>query len=150
RGDAREISKTAGVKMVFEEEKMRALVDPKVLSMLELLKIDYLGVSLDALLVIAPPEYAGEILETVRAAGVEIDIIGHVEEGSGAEIIVNGEVRDFAPRFRESAYTPVKKVHGEENPRDFEEMRDAIDRAAEEAINKKYRVLEKIKNKRKD
>ncbi len=70
-GDAREISKTAGVKMVFEEEKMRALVDPpKVLSMLELLKIDYLGVSLDALLVIAPPpEYAGEILETVRAAG---------------------------------------------------------------------------------
>ena len=29
-------------------------------------------------------------------------------------------------------------------------MRDAIDRAAEEAINKKYRVLEKIKNKRKD
>ncbi|MGD9777658.1 MAG: hypothetical protein AB7U72_12225, partial [Methanosarcina sp.] len=67
-----------------------------------------------------------------------------------AEIIVNGEVRDFAPRFRESAYTPVKKVHGEENPRDFEDMRDAIDRAAEEAINKKYRVLEKIKNKRKD
>ena len=65
RGDAREISKTAGVKMVFEEEKMRALVNPKVLSMLEFLKIDYLGVSLDALLVIVPPEYANEILETV-------------------------------------------------------------------------------------
>jgi len=147
RGDAREISKTAKVKMVFEEEKMRALVNQKVLSMLELLKIDYLGVSLDALLVIAPPEYAGEILETVRAAGVEIDIIGRVEEGSGAEVIVNGETRDFSPRFRESAYTPVKKVHGEENPRDFEEMRAAIDKAAEEAIEKKQKVLEKIRKK---
>ena len=150
RGDAREISKTACVKMVFEDEKIRALVNPKVLSMLELLKIDYLGVSLDALLVIAPPEYASEILETVRAANVEIDIIGRVEEGSGAEIIVNGEIRDFAPRFRESAYTPVKKVHGEENPRDFEDMRAAIDRAAEEAIDKKHRVLEHIRGKKKN
>jgi hydrogenase expression/formation protein len=150
RGDAREISKTAGVKLVFEESKMRALVNPKVLSMLETLEIDYLGVSLDALLVIAPPEYADRILETVRAAGVAIDIIGCVEEGSGAEVIIDGERRDFAPRFRESAYTPVKKVHGEENPRDFEEMRAAIDRAAAEAIEKKRKVLEKIKEGKKN
>ncbi|WP_440954628.1 AIR synthase-related protein [Methanosarcina sp. Mfa9] len=149
RGDAREISKTAGVKLVFEESKMRALVNPKVLSMLETLKIDYLGVSLDALLVIAPPEYADRILETVRAAGVAIDIIGHVEEGSGAEVIIDGERRDFAPRFRESAYTPVKKVHGEENPRGFEEMRAAIDRAATEAIGKKQKVLDKIREEKK-
>jgi hydrogenase expression/formation protein len=149
RGDAKEISKTAGVKLVFEEEKIRALVNPKVLSMLELLKIDYLGVSLDALLVIAPPEYADEILGAVRAAGIEMDVIGRVEEGIGAEIFVNGECRDFAPRFRESAYTPVKKVHGEENPRDFEEMRAAIDKAALEAIEKKQKVLEKIRKNKK-
>jgi hydrogenase expression/formation protein len=149
RGDAKEISKTAGVKLVFEEEKIRALVNPKVLSMLELLKIDYLGVSLDALLVIAPPEYADEILGAVRAAGIEINVIGRVEEGSGAEIFVNGECRDFAPRFRESAYTPVKKVHGEESPRDFEEMRAAIDKAALEAIEKKQKVLEKIRKNKK-
>ncbi|MCQ1535419.1 hypothetical protein FTO70_06900 [Methanosarcina sp. KYL-1] len=148
RGDAREISKTAGVKMVFEETKIRALVNPKVLSMLEGLKIDYLGVSLDALLVIVPPEHADAILKTVRAAGVEIDVIGRVEEGNGAEILINGELRDFAPRFRESAYTPVKKVHGEENPRDFEEMRAAIDRAAAGSIEKKQKVLEKILQKR--
>lgn len=145
RGDAREISKTAGVKLVFEEEKIRALVNPKVLSMLESLKIDYLGVSLDALLVIVPSEYADAVLDTVRAIGVEISVIGRVEEGSGAEIIINGECRDFAPRFRESAYTPVKKVHGEENPRNFEEMREAIDKAACEAIEKKQKVLEKIR-----
>jgi hydrogenase expression/formation protein len=147
RGDAKEISKTAGVKLVFEEEKIRALVNPKVLSMLERLKIDYLGVSLDALLVIVPPANADEILDTVRAAGIKIDVIGRVEKGSGAEIFLNGERRDFTPRFRESAYTPVKKVHGEENPRDFEEMRAAIDKAALEAIEKKQKVLEKIRNK---
>lgn len=145
RGDAREISKTAGVKLIFEEEKIRALVNPKVLSMLESLKIDYLGVSLDALLVIVPPEYADDVLDTVRAIGVEISVIGRVEEGSGAEILINGEYRDFAPRFRESAYTPVKKVHGEENPRNFEEMREAIDKAACEAIEKKQKVLERIR-----
>jgi hydrogenase expression/formation protein len=145
RGDAREISKTAGVKLIFEEERIRALVNSKVLSMLESLKIDYLGVSLDALLVIMPPEYADAVLDTVRAIGVEISVIGRVEEGSGAEILINGECRDFAPRFRESAYTPVKKVHGEENPRNFEEMREAIDKAACEAIEKKQKVLEKIK-----
>ncbi|MFQ6063355.1 MAG: AIR synthase related protein, partial [Methanosarcinales archaeon] len=49
RGDAKEISKTAKVKLVFEEEKLRKLVNPKVLNMLDFLEIDYLGVSLDAL-----------------------------------------------------------------------------------------------------
>ncbi|MDD3043815.1 MAG: AIR synthase-related protein, partial [Methanosarcinaceae archaeon] len=150
RGDAKEISGTAGVKLVFEEEKIRALVNPKVLSMLETLKIDYLGVSLDALLVIVPPEFADTVMETIRAVGVEIEIIGQVEEGLGAEILINGERRDFTPRFRESAYTPVKKVHGEERPRDFEEMRAAVDRAAVEAIEKKQKVLEAIRLKQKN
>lgn len=148
RGDAREISITAGVKMVFEEAKLRALVNPAVLSMLETLKIDYLGLSLDALLVVVPPEYADAVLQTVREAGVKIDIIGRVEKGFGAEIIIDGEVRDFAPRFRESAYTPVKKVHGDEKPRDFEEMKAAIDQATLDAIEKKNRVLEKIRSKK--
>ena len=150
RGDAREISKTADVKMLFEEDKMRDLVNPKVLSMLEFLEIDYLGISIDALLIIAPPEHTRDILETVRAANVKIDIIGRVEEGSGTEILMNGEMRDFSPRFRESAYTPVKKVHGEENPRNFEDMRASIEIAAAEAISKKLRILEHIKGKRKN
>ncbi len=145
RGDAKEISKTAGVKLVFEEEKMRALVNPVVLDMLETLKIDYLGVSLDALLIIAPQEYAGEIMRVIKEAGVAIDIIGRVEKGSGAEVIINGEIRDFTPRFRESAYTPIKKMIGEEEPRDFLEMKHAIDLAAANAIEKKRRIVETIK-----
>lgn len=145
RGDAKEISKTAGVKLVFEEEKMRALVNPVVLDMLESLKIDYLGVSLDALLIIAPQEHAQDIMRVVKGAGVAIDIIGRVEKGVGSEIRINGEVKDFTPRFRESAYTPIKKMIGEEEPRDFLEMKNAIDKAAENSIEKKRRVVEMIK-----
>lgn len=145
RGDAKEISKTAGVKLVFEEEKMRALVNPVVLDMLESLKIDYLGVSLDALLIIAPKEHAPDIMRVVKEAGVGIDIIGRVEKGVGSEIRINREVKDFTPRFRESAYTPIKKMIGEEEPRDFLEMKNAIDKAAENSIEKKCRVVEMIR-----
>ena len=146
RGDAKEISRTAGVKLVFEESRMRPLVNTPVLEMLESLEIDYLGVSLDALLIIAPSEFADEIMQTVRAVGVDIDIIGRVEEGTGAEVIIDGERHDFTPRFRESAYTPIKKMIGEKEPRDFDEMKSAIDRAANDAVEKKRRVVEMIRN----
>jgi hydrogenase expression/formation protein len=98
------------------------------------------------LLIIAPAEVAEDIMRTVRSAGVEISIIGKVEEGSGAMIMVDGELRDFTPRFRESAYTPIKKMIGEEQPRNFEEMQKAIDRAALEAIVKKKRIIEKVRS----
>ncbi|MCX9024814.1 MAG: AIR synthase-related protein [Candidatus Methanoperedens sp.] len=147
RGDAKEISRTAGVKLVFEEERMRALVNKKVLAMLDELEIDYLGVSLDALLIIAPPEYADEILGCVRNKGVAIDIVGEVKEGKGAELIVDGEIRDFTPRFRESAYTPIKKLVGEKTPRNFEAMKRAVDKAAAEAVEKKKRVVERLRGK---
>ncbi len=147
RGDAKEISRTAGVKLVFGEEKMRGLVNKKVLAMLDGLEIDYLGVSLDALLIIAPPEYADEILECVRNKGVAIDIVGEVKEGEGAELIVGGEIRDFTPRFRESAYTPIKKLVGEKTPRNFEAMKRAVDKAAEEAVERKRRVVARLRGK---
>ncbi|KXS40385.1 MAG: hydrogenase expression/formation protein [Methanohalophilus sp. T328-1] len=144
RGDAREISRTAGVKLVFEEENMRGLVNPRVLGMLESLNIDYLGVSLDSLLLIVPPEHEQEILETVQNAGVDIATVGYVEKGQGAELVIDGQRRDFTPRFRESAYTPIKKMVGDTTPDDFEAMCKAIDRAAEEAISKKRHIVEML------
>ena len=147
RGDAKEISRTAGVKLVFGEEKMRALVNKKVLAMLDELGIDYLGVSLDALLIIAPPRYADGILGCVRNKGVAIDIVGEVKEGEGAELIVEGEICDFTPRFRESAYTPIKKLVGEKTPRNFEAMKRAVDKAAEQAVERKRRVVARLRRK---
>ncbi|MBU4374350.1 MAG: hypothetical protein KKD69_06010 [Euryarchaeota archaeon] len=147
RGDAKEISRTAGVKLVFEEEKMRSLVNKKVLAMLDELEIDYLGVSLDALLIIAPPVYADEIMGCVRKKGVVIDVVGKVEGGDGAFLIVNGEHHDFTPRFRESAYTPIKKLVGEKAPKNFEAMKRAVDKAAAQAVEKKRRIVGRLRSK---
>jgi len=146
RGDAKEISRTARVKLVFYEEKMRNLVNPKVLSMLESLEIDYLGVSLDALLLIAPPGAASDIMDAIRGAGVKIDVVGEVCEGEGAELIIDGEVRDFTPRFRESAYTPIKKLVGEAAPEDYERMCAAVDHAAAEAAEKRDLVVARVRD----
>lgn len=146
RGDAKEISHTAGVKMVFFEERMRSLVNHRVLEMLERLEIDYLGVSIDALLIIAPEREADVILGVIEKAGVAADIIGRVERGSGVELHTKEGIKDFSPRFRESAYTPIKKFVGEEATRDFEEMRALVDAAAERAIEKKKRFVEMIRS----
>ncbi len=144
RGDAKEISRTARVKLRFFEDKLHPLVNKKVFSMLETLEIDYLGVSLDALLLIAPPDAAPDILDAIRARGVAVDLVGEVVEGTGAELVYNGEVHDFTPRFRESAYTPIKKLVGDAAPEDYARMQAAIDRAATEAVEKKDRVVARI------
>jgi hydrogenase expression/formation protein len=146
RGDAKEISHTAGVKLVFEEDRMRHLVNPRVLNMLDALAIDYLGVSIDALLLIAPREGARAIADVIRGAGVDVDIVGRVEEGSGAELHIDGRVDDFSPRFRESAYTPIKKAVGQDARRDVAEMRGLVDLAAWRAAEKRRRFVERIKN----
>jgi hydrogenase expression/formation protein len=145
RGDAKEISYTAGVKLVFEEEKMRRLVNARVLEMLDSLQIDYLGVSIDALLIIAPREESDEIARTIRRAGVAVDEIGTVEAGEGAMLHMGGIETDFAPRFREAAYTPIKKAVGQDARRDVAEMTAGVDRAAMNAVVKKRQFIEKIR-----
>jgi len=153
RGDASEIAKVAGVNLLFYEDRIRRLVNDHVLEMLERHGIDYLGVSLDALLVFCPEESAKEVKKVVNSAGVEIEQIGRVEvkvkEGSGAEIVVNGEKKAFVPKFRESAYTPVKKAVGESVSAgtDFEAMKRKVDKAVEEAIRKRDRVKEMLEGK---
>ena len=144
RGDAHELAETAGARVVIGDANLRRLVDPVVLAMLDTLGIDYLGVSLDALLVVAPPAAAPAILRVVRGCGVPMEEVGFVEGGRAESVLrVEGEDRDFSPRFRESAYTPVKKVV-DRRVKDFDTMKRGVDRAAEAAIAKKRRVLAKL------
>ena len=146
RGDAYEMAETAHCRIVVEEDELRTLVRPKVLAMLDALEIDYLGVSLDALLVAAPPEVAPAIKQVVGSAGVAMKEIGYVEEGAAESVLkVDGRIRDFSPRFRESAYTPVKKVV-DGDKRYFEEMKAGVARAAEAAIAKKERMLARLRS----
>lgn len=144
RGDIYEMAETAQCRIVIDDTNVASLVEPHVLAMLEDLKIDYLGVSLDALLIVAPPDAAGEICTIVRALGVKIEQIGRVETGKPEAVLISdGKEQDFTPRFRESAYTPVKKVV-DTGMRDFEEMKEGVLKASEAAIRKKERVLKKL------
>jgi hydrogenase expression/formation protein len=148
RGDIYEMAETAQCRIVIDDTNVAGLVEPHVRTMLEKLKIDYLGVSLDALLIVAPPEAAGEICTIVRSAGVRIEQVGRAEAGKpGAVLISQGREQDFTPRFRESAYTPVKKVV-DSDMRDIDEMKEGVLRASEAAIKKKERVLAKLRGKK--
>ncbi|MDD3112138.1 MAG: AIR synthase-related protein, partial [Methanofollis liminatans] len=145
RGDVYEMAETADCRIVIDEAHLRSLVEPRVLAMLDALEIDYLGVSLDALLIVVPPEYVDEVKTIIRGAGVPIERIGYVEEGPAASVLLSGGKEcDFQPRFRESAYTPVKKVVDTE-PRDFDEMKKRVEQAADAAVAKKKRILERLR-----
>ena len=147
RGDVYEMAETADCRIVVEEEHLRSLVEPEVLAMLDALEIDYLGVSLDALLVVAPPDVADEIIEIVRSVGIRMARIGFVEEGAAEPVLRTAEGdTDFIPRFREAAYTPVKKVV-DTQMRDFDVMKEAVEAAADRALAKKERVLEYLQQK---
>ncbi|MGA3200083.1 MAG: AIR synthase-related protein [Halobacteriota archaeon] len=141
RGDAEEISKTAQVKLVLEEEKIRRLIDPTVLTMLDDLQIDYMGVSIDSLLIVAPAQLEEEIKSTLNGV-IKVDQVGHVESGSGAEALRDGKRFIITPKFRESAYTPVKKVVGEHaDDQEIQQMRARVDLAAARALSKKEQMI---------
>jgi len=144
RGDANEIAKVAGVKLVFYEKKIRDLVNKKVFDMLERHKIDYLGVSLDSLLIICPEDAVSEV-EKVLNGKIKIDEIGRVEGGEGSEIVIDGRMEEFVPRFRESPYTPVKKIVGEYS-KNSDLMREKVRIAADRAIKKKEKMIEILRS----
>ncbi|ACV25089.1 AIR synthase-related protein [Methanocaldococcus fervens] len=144
RGDAYEISKTAKVSLVFDKEKVYKTINPKVLEMLEALNIDPLGVSTDSLMIICPEEYAEDIKKATGAMEV-----GYVEEGKESYLVDGDKRIPLKPMFRESAYTPVKKVVGEKKPENFEEMKEKVRRACDEAIKKKDFVVNLLNSRKK-
>jgi hydrogenase expression/formation protein len=149
RGDIHEMAETAQSRIIIDDKNVSGLVEPHVRAMLADLKIDYLGVSLDSLLIVAPPEAAMEICAVVRSVGVKIEQVGWVEAGKPEAVLISqGKEQDFTPRFRESAYTPVKKVV-DTGMRDFEEMKEGVLRASEAASRKKERVLRKLRSEKK-
>ena len=68
RGDAHEITKTTGLGLTFYEDKIREMVNPKVLECLEKLDIDPLGVSVDSLMIIAPEDVASRVKNAISSA----------------------------------------------------------------------------------
>lgn len=150
RGDAEEISYISGKSLVFDYEMCRRAVNRRVLEMLEELDIDFMGISIDSLMIVCNERFAEEIKNAVKKVGVKIEEVGWVESGKGVYIIENGSKKPLKQKFRESAYTPIKKIVGEEIPKNFEDMKCKIDLAVKKAVEKKNFVLNKIKSRYKN
>ena len=146
RGDAFEISKSANVSLIFYEEKVEKCIQEDVLEMFQKLNIDPLGVSTDSLLIICPESTAAEIYDIFLQNGISAQTVGRVEEGTGSFLIdKSGNKIQMSPKFRESAYTPLKKFFENNSGKDFESMKKSVDLAAEGATEKKKSVVEKLK-----
>jgi hydrogenase expression/formation protein len=147
RGDVHEMAKTAGLRFVVIEDAVQDLVDPMVYRMLMDLEIDPLGVSLDAMLIIAPPDVIYQVQSLLSGIGVKSSVVGKVEVGTPEPVLIrDGKEEPFNPRFREAAYTPLKKLV-EREQQDFEMMKQKVDHAAKAAIAKKERVIQKLSGK---
>jgi hydrogenase expression/formation protein len=95
-------------------------------------------------MIICPEEYAEEIKKVTGAIEV-----GHVEEGNESYLVDGNKKMPLKPMFRESAYTPVKKVVGEKKPENFEEMKEKVKKACDEAIKKKDFAVKLLKERKK-
>jgi len=149
RGDLHEIAYEAKVGVKVVEDKVRKLVNNKVLEMLNQVNVDYLGVSLDALLIFCPSEKNDRICREIRKVGVEIEEIGKVTDNKGKILLKNtsGEEK-LIPKFRESAYTKVKQVVGETIDQNIKkEYEKKIQEALLKAIEKRENLIEWIKSK---
>jgi len=148
RGDANIICAEAKVGLLFEAEKIEGLVNGKVMQMLRELEIDPLGLSIDSLLIFAPSRYADAIKEEISGLGVGVDIVGRVvAKPKKARISYHGAVEELTPRFRESAYTAVKKLVGEEAPGDKTSIERAVLRAYAKAVRKRRFVKKLLQRK---
>lgn len=147
RGDATEISRLSNIALHFYEKEIRSLVNTKVLELLESRGIDYLGVSLDALMIFAPEYYVKEIMKVVRKSGVRVGKVGFVEKGIPKVALMTSEgEKNLNLKFRESAYTRIKKVVGEEAPYGLDELKMKVEESAKKAVEKRDFVVKYVKS----
>lgn len=146
RGDLYEINYEANCGVTIHEEKVRELVNQNVLKLLEKVGVDYLGVSLDALLIYCSENASKKIIEDLEKIHIKCQEIGYVDDSNQVSMIFKDKgKKDILPRFRESAYTKIKQEIGEDTPISLEKMEKNIEKAALEALKKRRRIIEFIK-----
>ncbi|MFX1586557.1 MAG: AIR synthase-related protein [Promethearchaeota archaeon] len=146
RGDLWEIDYEANCGVVVFENKIKSLVNSQVLDMLNKVGVDYLGVSLDALLIYCSENVSESIISDLKKHNIQCDEIGYVDNSNQVNIVyANKVMKEILPRFRESAYTKIKQEIGEEPPKHKEEMEKKIEEAALKALEKRKQIIEYIK-----
>jgi hydrogenase expression/formation protein len=145
RGDLYEIIYESKTGVEISISKVEDLVDPSVLELLKNTGVDYLGVSLDALLLFVSPDISKDIIKIIQEVGVKIVEIGEVTDSN--KVIFKSKTGEsiIIPRFRESAYTPIKKVIGEEDPAKKSEMEKKIEQSAVESLEKREKIIKFIR-----
>jgi len=142
RADAVEISHSTGLSIVLNVEEFRKLIDPVVSRMLDELNIDPLGLLIDSILMAT--DKPDELVRELGKFGIRSGIVGYLDEWKGAPLVdVYGRPIEFP--FRESAYTPVKKIIGNETPFTREELEDRVREAYRNAMTKLETVLKTLK-----
>ncbi|MEM3856880.1 MAG: AIR synthase-related protein [Thermoprotei archaeon] len=143
RGDLQSIAESSRVKIILDNDSVFSMIRRPVLEMLEQLKIDPLGLALDSLMGFMPPEQAFKAQDMLTAAGIRSAIVGKVEKGRGCYLVgKRGSAIRLLPKFRESAYTGLKKLVEESSPRTFDSLDDRLTKALAESMSKKKAVLE--------
>ena len=146
RGDLYEINYEAKSGVTIYEQHVRELVNPVVLELLEKVGVDYLGVSLDALLIYCSDGISEQIISDLASLNIKCAEIGYVDNSNQVNLIYEGEVKkSILPKFRESAYTKIKQEIGEETPELKVEMEKKIEKAATKALKKRQKIIDYIK-----
>ena len=146
-GDSNEINKTTGLGIHLYSENIKNLINSKVYNMLYDLDIDVLGVSVDSLMIIVSEEESDTIIRLLNENKIKTDVIGKITN-TGKTYLEDesGNIKQLVPKFREAAYTPIKKVIDSINEVDFEENKKTINHATVESIKKKDEIVSWIKS----
>ena len=147
-GDCNEINKTTGLGIHLNYDKIKNLIDSSVFDMLDTLDIDALGVSIDSLMIIIDAKAKEDILELLNKNNIKCDIIGEITDTGKTLIEYDDRTEELKPKFREAAYTPIKKVVDNLYDENYDENIKIIDEATRSAINKKNEVVKHVKERR--
>lgn len=149
KGDSHEICQKANVGLILHEEAIRNLLNPKVLDLLKKLNIDYLGVSMDALVIFASPNDTDLVLKHLKRRGIKADIVGQVVENPKVGILISDKGKQIlTPSFREVGYTATMKIFSEEIPQEYGQMLKKVEETKQKSIEKSKKVINFILKKK--
>ncbi|QEE15979.1 AIR synthase-related protein [Promethearchaeum syntrophicum] len=145
RGDLYEICNEANCGFQIDLTKVKALVNPKILELLETNGVDYLGVSLDSLMIFCDPKISLDIINKLTSENIKISKIGHCIEEKEIFFESGTNKRKILPRFRESAYTEIKKVVDLHQINE-DKIKNQIKSTFEKSMQKRNEIIQYIKN----
>ena len=146
RNDLYEINSEAHCGVKIDLNQVQTLVNSSVYNLLKEQNVDYLGVSLDSLLIYCHESVADAIIELLQNGGIKIQKIGEVIVEQQVVFISDNIEALIIPKFRESAYTPIKKVIDQCDQESNEDRENKIRKAFDAALLKKAAILRAIQN----